>query len=258
MFSFICARKKNSWVNNGEAGHFGHNRAHYDVTTMLAEKERVDKCRALKNEHISLCQWSLFMCVFWHYWTFEFDDVGNYFRFYQCYQTPNFRRVKIFYVSLSLIYGEEFSHHTVYISHLYTDDIYKYIICDWFVRSSNLVIANGDLLTTPSVRCLRVNVSCHSYICEVIQLAAPLTYKHFEFLLITDYICILNKILLQFLLKCRIVNKSVHIRSVLPTCNNDSSLGTWGDFLILYIKWCNASVQNLSVLARVSFWLSDS
>ena len=34
MFSLICARI-NSWVNNGEAGDLGHNRAHYDVTVML-------------------------------------------------------------------------------------------------------------------------------------------------------------------------------------------------------------------------------
>ena len=33
MFSLICARI-NSWVNNGEAGDLGHNRAHYDVTVM--------------------------------------------------------------------------------------------------------------------------------------------------------------------------------------------------------------------------------
>ena len=31
MFSLICA-PINSWVNNGEAGDLGRNRAHYDVT----------------------------------------------------------------------------------------------------------------------------------------------------------------------------------------------------------------------------------
>ena len=33
MFVLICARM-NSWVNNGEAGDLGRNRAHYDVTVM--------------------------------------------------------------------------------------------------------------------------------------------------------------------------------------------------------------------------------
>ena len=34
MFSLICARKKKSRVNNGEAGDLGRNRAYYDVTVM--------------------------------------------------------------------------------------------------------------------------------------------------------------------------------------------------------------------------------
>ena len=34
VFSLICARI-NSWVNNGDAGDLGRNRAHYDVTVMF-------------------------------------------------------------------------------------------------------------------------------------------------------------------------------------------------------------------------------
>ena len=130
-----------------------------------------------KASTFSLCQWSLFMCVFWHYRTFKFDDVGNYFRlinatkhpisdvlkYFTCrclsYTAKNLAITQSIYLSLS---------PGIEITRLYTDDIYKCIICDWFVLSSNLVIANGDLLTTPSCRCLRINVSCHSYICEVI------------------------------------------------------------------------------------------
>ena len=36
MFSLICAWI-NSWVNNGEAGDLGRNRAHYDVTVMITQ-----------------------------------------------------------------------------------------------------------------------------------------------------------------------------------------------------------------------------